>query len=89
MLEIEYTWNERKRVSNRNKHRMDFADMSSFNWDVATIVPDDEHSDRLIATSYIDSRICVAVYTEQETGKIHVISLRRATKEEIRQYAEA
>jgi len=89
MLEIEYTWNERKRVSNRNKHRIDFADMTFFNWDVATIVTDDEHNDRLIATSYIDSRICVAVYTEQESGKIHVISLRRATKEEIRHYAEA
>ena len=89
MLEIEYTWNEGKRVSNRNKHRIDFADMYSFNWDIATIVPDDEHSDRLIATSYINSRICVAVYIEQETDKIHVISLRKATQKEMIQYAEA
>ena len=73
---------------NQRKHRVDFADMHSFNWDIATIVPDDEYSDRFIATSYINSRICVAVYTEEENGKIHVISLRKATNEEIRRYAE-
>ena len=89
MRGIEYTWNERKRVSNRAKHKIDFTDMYSFNWGIATIVPDEEHGDRLIATSYIGSRVCVAVYAEQESGNIHVISLRRATNEEIRKYAEA
>ena len=88
MRGIEYSWDERKRVSNLDKHRIDFADMNSFNWGIATIVPDEEYEDRLIATSYVDSRVCVAVYTEQESGKIHVISLRKATKEEIRKYAE-
>ena len=75
---------ERKRVSNLDKHRIDFADMNSFNWGIATIVPDEEYEDRLIATSYVILEFCVAVYTEQESGKIHVISLRKATKEEIR-----
>jgi uncharacterized DUF497 family protein len=88
MRGIEYTWDERKRVSNLAKHKIEFTDMNSFNWGIATIVPDKEYGDRMIATSYIDSRVCVAVYTEQESGKIHVISLRKATKEEIRKYAE-
>lgn len=88
MFEIEYTWCERKRELNLSKHKVDFANMHSFNWVLASIIPDDEFGDRFIATSYIDSSICVAVYTEEENGKIHVISLRKATNEEIRRYAE-
>lgn len=88
MRGIEYTWDKRKRVLNLSKHKIDFADMNSFNWVIATIVPDKEYEDRLIATSYIDSRLFVAVYTEQIGGVIHVISLRKATREEIRKYAE-
>lgn len=88
MRGIEYTWDERKRESNLAKHKIDFADMYSFNWVLATIVPDREYEDRWIATSYIDSRVCVAVYIEQDGGRIHVISLRKATREEIRNYAE-
>lgn len=88
MRGIEYTWDVRKRESNLAKHKIDFADMYSFNWVLATIVPDKEYEERLIATSYIDSRICVAVYIEQDSGRIHVISLRKATREEIRKYAE-
>lgn len=88
MRGIEYTWDERKRRSNLAKHKIDFADMYSFNWVIATIVPDKEYEDRFIATSYIDSRVCVAVLTELDSGRIHVISLRKATREEIRNYAE-
>lgn len=89
MRGIEYTWDEKKRVLNLAKHKIDFAEMNSFNWEIATIVPDEEYGDRMIATSYIDSRVCVAVYTEKESSEIHVISLRKATREEIRNYAEA
>lgn len=32
---------------------------------MATIVPDKEYEDRLIATSYNDSRVCAAVYIEK------------------------
>ena len=88
MRGIEYTWDERKRESNLAKHKIDFADMYSFNWVLATIVPDREYEERLIATSYIDSRVCVAVYIEQDSGRTHVNSLRKATREEIRKYAE-
>ena len=88
MQGIEYTWDERKRESNLAKHKIDFADMHSFNWVLATIVPDENYEERLIATSYIDSWVCVAVYIEQDSGRIHVISLRKATREEIRKYAE-
>ena len=42
----------------------------------------------ILATSYFDSRVCVAVCIEQDSGRIHVISLRKATREEIRKYAE-
>lgn len=76
------------RESNLARHKIEVADICSFSWILATIVPDKECEERLMATSYLDSRICVAVYIEQDSGRIHVISLRKATREEIRKYAE-
>ena len=61
MRGIEYTWDEKKRVSNLAKHKIDFADMSFFNWEIATIIPDEEYGDRRIATSYM-LPVCVLQY---------------------------
>lgn len=41
-----------------------------------------------IAASYLCFRVCVAVYTVQNSGRIHVIGLRKAAREKIREYAE-
>ena len=54
MQGIEYTWDERKRESNLAKHKIDFADMHSFNWVLATIVPDENYEERLILQPHID-----------------------------------
>ena len=40
------------------------------------------------AASYLCFRICFTVYTEQDSGRLHVIGLRKATREEIREYAK-
>ncbi|MCY4212474.1 MAG: BrnT family toxin [Gammaproteobacteria bacterium] len=84
-----YEWDERKRQLNLAKHGVDFAAMESFEWDSASNSMDHSHVEpRWTAIGYIDQRLYTLVNAEREDF-VRIISLRKATPQEQRHYAEA
>ncbi len=85
---MEIEWNSKKAISNLKKHRVDFADAVTVLEDEKAITIPDEHSDEeRFITVGMDSfgRILVVIHTWRETG-IRIISARKATAREIKQY---
>jgi uncharacterized protein len=86
----EYEWDERKNAANFDKHRVRFEQVRSFIWSEATENEDadeDYGEARVKATSFIGDGLYVLVYTAR-SGVIRVISLRKATNTEKREYVE-
>ena len=84
----EYEWDEHKQRENSEKHRIDFTAIYDFEWDTAV-----QHSNttngelRWVATSYIGLRLHTVVYTWRGDKK-RIISLRKASPKEMRDYAQ-
>jgi uncharacterized protein len=88
---MEYEWDANKAESNRQKHGVDFADaVSVFADDFAITVMDKHPDEERFITIGIDalSRILVVVYTWRSESCIRLISARKATRQERRQYEE-
>ncbi len=92
-----FDWNPNKAKINLTKHRVSFEQSSSIFLDPRAItVFDDEHSenDARWATLGIDKNgiLLVVVHTFQQVDtnciKIRIISARKATRKEIKQYRE-
>jgi len=85
---MEIEWDGKKAISNLKKHGIDFADAVSVLEDERAItINDDYPNEERFITIGVDSysRILVVVYTWRET-RIRIISARKATAKEIRQY---
>jgi uncharacterized DUF497 family protein len=75
-LTLNYEWDERKRVSNLEKHQVDFTTMRDFEWDTAVVDSNDHYGEiRFAAVGYVGSRLYVAVYTVRNTA-MRIISMR-------------
>ena len=86
---MQYEWDEAKRQSNTQKHRIDFAAVEAFDWETALVERSDRGGEvRYVAIGYIDVRLYCLVFTERQT-RIRVISLRCASRQEERRYAQA
>ena len=86
---VEYEWDEAKRRANADKHRIDFVAVREFEWETAIVRPTIRGSElRHIATGYIGARLHTVVFTERD-GKRRIISLRRSSRQEERDYAQA
>ncbi len=84
-----YEWDEVKRQANLAKHGVDFADMVAFEWDTAVIDVDEDHAEpRWIAIGLIGALLYSVVFTERGDN-IRIISLRKATRREARNYVES
>ena len=84
-----YEWDEAKRRENLAKHTIDFAAVRNFEWDDAVYNDSPRHGEpRWMATAYIGNRLHTVVYTVRGDKK-RIISLRKASKREERDYAEA
>ena len=89
---LEFTWDQRKSVSNRKKHGVSFEEaMSVFYDECARFISDPEHSveeERFILMG-LSSRLRLLVvchcYLEQDKT-IRIISARKANKSEQQQY---
>jgi uncharacterized DUF497 family protein len=89
--ETRHDWDEAKRTANLRDHRVDFAVIEQFEWDLAIISVDDREDYgelREQAWSFIGDRIYLLDYTQRDET-IRVISLRRADQRETRRYAKA
>jgi uncharacterized DUF497 family protein len=91
-MDLRFEWDEAKAAANLNKHGVSFDEAQTVFGDPDTITRlDDQHSD--VEDRFIDigmsanGRILVVVYTESEV-RIRIISCRRATPKERRQYEQ-
>ncbi len=85
---LEYEWDGNKRRINVVKHGVDFAAMEQFEWDTAVVDFDNNHPEpRWIAKGFIGDVLHLVVYTERG-DRIRIVSLRKATTKEMRDYAQ-
>lgn len=83
-----YTWDEAKRNSNLRKHGLDFADVPSLLESVTYSTEDTRfhYSERRYnAFGYFLAELVSITYTEQN-DEIRIISFRRATRREKRDF---
>ena len=81
-----YEWDEAKRLSNLEKHGVDFWSIYSFEWDTALV----EHSPRggelrWVATGFIGGRLHLVAYTQRGERR-RIISLHKANGRDRRKY---
>ena len=86
MVEVE--WDARKAASNLRRHGIDFADAATVLYDeLAVTVADEERDEERFVTIGMDAlgRLLVVVFTWRG-DRMRLISARRATPRERRQY---
>lgn len=89
---MHFEWDERKNRSNIRKHGLDFADAEEIFSGPLLTFPSLNHEspeERWIGIGAIRSRVVVIVFAEPDAETIRVISLRKATQYERKQYEEA
>jgi len=85
---MSFEWDRDKAASNLRKHNIDFADAVTIFEDVSAFTIDDiDYDENRFVTIGMDAfgRILVVVYTWRG-DKIRIISARKATKKEQKQY---
>ncbi len=85
---MEFEWDRLKAYSNLTKHEVDFADAATvFDDDLAITIPDEHPNEQRFITLGMDAlgRVLVVVYTWRD-DRIRIISARKATPQERRQY---
>ena len=86
---MHYEWDPDKAATNLHKHGIRFADaVAVFSDELALTVPDDfPHEERfLILGTDAFGRLLVVVYTWRGEQSIRLISARKATRRERKQY---
>lgn len=88
-----FEWNELKEMVNVKKHGISFWEAStvwSDSWSIEVFDPDhSEDEERWLRLGYSSKqRLLVAVFCERHEGKIRIISARKASPQEKRQYHE-
>ncbi len=87
-----FEWDEEKAQSNLRKHRVSFDEAESVFYDPQSItIGDPDHSEdefRFIDLGMSNqNRVLVVVYTERK-DRIRIVSVRKATRNERKQYEQ-
>lgn len=88
-LDVDFTWDPAKRLTNIAKHGVDFITAYGMDWSVAVVRADTRQNSRevrLRAIVPLDERLYFVTYTIR-TNKCRVISARKANNREIKFYA--
>jgi uncharacterized DUF497 family protein len=88
---LKFEWDDEKAQRNMAKHGVSFDLVTGFDLDRAMLDEDDSEDygeERTVATGLIGNRIYVLVFTMRDNDNLRVISLRGATKREIKSYVE-
>jgi len=83
-----FEWDEAKRKSNIEKHGIDFVDALVIFDGYTLTVEDDRHDygeERFVTFGVLDGRVVAVVHTESEE-LIRIISIRKATNYEEKEY---
>ncbi len=88
-----FEWDRRKDEANRRKHGVSFPEATSLFGDpLAVIFSDDDHSieerREIIVGRSVRSGLILVVFVEVGHDRIRIISARRATRREQRDYEE-
>jgi uncharacterized DUF497 family protein len=91
-VSLEFEWDEDKAAANEKKHRVTFEEAATvFSDPLAAIFDDEAHSEEeqreIIIGHSADNRLLLVSFTERGEA-IRIISARRATKKERRDYEE-
>ena len=85
-MDSDYEWDDNKSRSNLDKHGLGFESVNRFDWDSEATTPNYRHGElRFVAYGYIGERLHTVVYAIRGDKK-RIISLRRASRREERQY---
>jgi uncharacterized DUF497 family protein len=87
-----FEWDENKNRRNIRKHGFDFADAEEMFRGILLFSPDvreDYGDNRWVGIGTIRGRTAVVVFTERGPTTIRIISLRKATRRESKQYEKA
>ena len=83
-----FTWHEKKRQENLKKHGIDFVDAEKI-FAGYTVTAEDRREaygeQRLLTLGLLHGVVVSVTHTERKS-KIHIISIRKATKHEARYY---
>jgi uncharacterized protein len=89
---VEVEWNEAKAASNFRKHGVTFDEAATVLLDPLAVTFADDHAAEARSITVGHSalaRLLVVVTTERHGDRIRIISARRATAKERREYEEA
>ncbi len=89
---MRFEWDQAKNEINISKHGIDFADVKDmFNHPMLTLLDDRENyeEERWIGLGWIQQFVGVVVYVEHYEDTIRIISARKATKHEVRNYEQS
>lgn len=92
-MPLVFEWDPQKARSNQRKHAVSFDEACTvFNDGEAMIFPDEDHSNveerEIIVGHSILDRVLLISFTERSVGRIRIISARRATRREQKDYEE-
>ena len=79
-------WDEPKRLANLDKHGLDFADLDEAFFDSALVLP--SHNKRWAGIGKSIRGVIVVVFVKLGKEAVSVISMRPASRNERRLYAE-
>jgi uncharacterized protein len=89
---MNFEWDEVKNRTNIRKHGFDFADAEEMFRNPLIVRPDareDYDENRWIGIGTIQGRVVFLAFTERVPDIVRVISLRKANREERKEYEEA
>lgn len=85
---MEFEWDEEKRLSNIEKHGLDFIGIENvFEGETATILDNrfDYGEERFVTFGFFEGRVVAITHTETDE-MIRIIGVRKATKNEEENY---
>jgi len=88
---MEFEWDGKKNQLNIRKHGIDFYDVPElFNQPMLSLLDNrgDYGEDRWIGIGIFSGLVGVVAYTERDGEIIRIISARKATKREVKAYAD-
>jgi uncharacterized DUF497 family protein len=88
---MRFEWDEAKNEENRRKHKIDFADVPSMFAGPMLVKLDDRKDygeERWIGIGFLSSIVAVVVWVERNQDVIHIISARKANRNERNAYGQ-
>ena len=85
---MKIVWDEPKRRANLDKHGLDFADLNETFFDTALVVPSRNAGKRWVAVGINIRGVIVVVFARLGREGVSIISMRPASRDERKQYAE-